>query len=213
MAGAVGSRRADLTAAARSKAGAGLDVPPGLRRRIVRMRHAGMTLQGIADVQATLGYKGRDPGERRAPRAELLRTRQPRISPQFRHFCPQKLANCGIPAFEWARPECTAWRPKAVHGPIQGGGLVAAQSACIDSRSSRPLNLGGPGFRRSGLRARKQQQGPARRRRQVPSARPDGRRAGLQVETCGSRQPDVARAPLRRGSSRAARAYRSNSAR
>ena len=71
------ARRADLTAAARSKAGAGLDVPPALRRRIVRMRHAGMTLQGIADrlnqegvptlrggamwrpssVQATVGYK------------------------------------------------------------------------------------------------------------------------------------------------------------
>lgn len=71
------ARRADLTAAARSKSGGGLDVPPALRRRIVRMRHAGMTLQGIADrlnqegvptlrggtmwrpssVQATLGYR------------------------------------------------------------------------------------------------------------------------------------------------------------
>jgi DNA invertase Pin-like site-specific DNA recombinase len=70
------ARRADMTAAARSK-GVAHTVPLKLRRRIVRMRKAGMTLQAIADrlneegvptlrggarwrpssVQATLGYK------------------------------------------------------------------------------------------------------------------------------------------------------------
>jgi DNA invertase Pin-like site-specific DNA recombinase len=70
------ARRADMTAAARSK-GVAQTVPLKLRRRIVRMRKAGMTLQAIADrlneegvptlrggvrwrpssVQATLGYK------------------------------------------------------------------------------------------------------------------------------------------------------------
>jgi DNA invertase Pin-like site-specific DNA recombinase len=70
------ARRADMTAAARSK-GVAHTVRLKLRRRIVRMRKAGMTLQAIADrlneegvptlrggtrwrpssVQATLGYK------------------------------------------------------------------------------------------------------------------------------------------------------------
>lgn len=70
-------RRAEMTAAARSKAGGAQTIPLKLRRRIVRMRKAGMTLQAIADrlneegvptlrggarwrpssVQATLGYK------------------------------------------------------------------------------------------------------------------------------------------------------------
>jgi DNA invertase Pin-like site-specific DNA recombinase len=68
------ARRADMTAAARSKAP---EVPARLRRRIVQLRRAGLTLQSIADrlneegvptlrggarwrpssVQATLGYK------------------------------------------------------------------------------------------------------------------------------------------------------------
>jgi len=71
------ARRADMTAAARSKAGAPSAIPLDLRRRIVQMRNAGMTLQAIADqlnedgvptvrggarwrpssVQATVGYK------------------------------------------------------------------------------------------------------------------------------------------------------------
>jgi DNA invertase Pin-like site-specific DNA recombinase len=71
------ARRAEMTSAARSKAAAAHAIPSGLRRRIVRMRSAGMTLQAIADqlndegvptmrggaewrpssVQATLGYK------------------------------------------------------------------------------------------------------------------------------------------------------------
>jgi DNA invertase Pin-like site-specific DNA recombinase len=71
------ARRADMTAAARSKVGGTQTIPLRLRRRIVRMRKAGMTLQAIADrlneegvptlrggarwrpssVQATLGYK------------------------------------------------------------------------------------------------------------------------------------------------------------
>ena len=71
------ARRAEMTSAARSKAAAAHAIPAGLRRRIVRMRSAGMTLQAIADqlnhegvptirggarwrpssVQATLGYK------------------------------------------------------------------------------------------------------------------------------------------------------------
>ena len=71
------ARRADMTAAARSKAGIVPDVPVRLRRRIVQMRRTGLTLQAIADrlneegvptvrggalwrpssVQATLGYK------------------------------------------------------------------------------------------------------------------------------------------------------------
>lgn len=70
-------RRAEMTAAARSKAVGAQAIPLTLRRRIVRMRKAGMTLQAIADrlneegvptlrggarwrpssVQATLGYK------------------------------------------------------------------------------------------------------------------------------------------------------------
>jgi DNA invertase Pin-like site-specific DNA recombinase len=70
-------RRAERTAAARAKAASAREVPLALRRRIVRMRRAGMTLQAIADqlnadgvptvrggamwrpssVQATLGYK------------------------------------------------------------------------------------------------------------------------------------------------------------
>jgi DNA invertase Pin-like site-specific DNA recombinase len=70
------TRRANRTAAARSKA-ADPELKPGLRRRIVLMRSAGMTLQAIADrlnqdgvptvrggemwrpssVQASLGYK------------------------------------------------------------------------------------------------------------------------------------------------------------
>jgi DNA invertase Pin-like site-specific DNA recombinase len=70
-------RRAEMTAAARSKAGVAHAIPSGLRRRIVRMRSAGMTLQAIADqlheegvptirggarwrpssVQGALGYK------------------------------------------------------------------------------------------------------------------------------------------------------------
>jgi DNA invertase Pin-like site-specific DNA recombinase len=71
------ARRAEMTSAARSKAAAAHAVPSDLRRRIVRMRSADMTLQAIADqlndegvptmrggarwrpssVQATLGYK------------------------------------------------------------------------------------------------------------------------------------------------------------
>jgi DNA invertase Pin-like site-specific DNA recombinase len=71
------ARRADMTAAARSKVGGTQTIPLRLRRRIVRMRKAGMTLQAIADrlneegvptlrggarwrpssVQATVGYK------------------------------------------------------------------------------------------------------------------------------------------------------------
>jgi len=71
------ARRADMTAAARSKVSGNQTIPLRLRRRIVRMRKAGMTLQAIADrlneegvptlrggarwrpssVQATLGYK------------------------------------------------------------------------------------------------------------------------------------------------------------
>jgi DNA invertase Pin-like site-specific DNA recombinase len=71
------ARRAAMTAAARSKKGAAPDISSDLRRRIVRMRRAGMTLQAIADrlnqdgvptmrggavwrpssVQAKLGYK------------------------------------------------------------------------------------------------------------------------------------------------------------
>jgi DNA invertase Pin-like site-specific DNA recombinase len=71
------ARRAEMTSAARSKAAAVRAIPSDLRRRIVRMRSAGMTLQAIADqlddegvptirggarwrpssVQATLGYK------------------------------------------------------------------------------------------------------------------------------------------------------------
>jgi DNA invertase Pin-like site-specific DNA recombinase len=71
------ARRAEMTSAARSKAAAAHAIPSDLRRRIVRMRSAGLTLQAIADqlndagvptirggakwrpssVQATLGYK------------------------------------------------------------------------------------------------------------------------------------------------------------
>jgi DNA invertase Pin-like site-specific DNA recombinase len=71
------ARRADMTAAARLKARVAPAIPSRLRRRIVQMRNAGMTLQGIADqlnesgvptsrggakwrpssVQAALGYK------------------------------------------------------------------------------------------------------------------------------------------------------------
>jgi DNA invertase Pin-like site-specific DNA recombinase len=71
------ARRAEMTSAARSKAALVQAIPSDLRRRIVRMRRAGMTLQAIADqlndesvptirggarwrpssVQATLGYK------------------------------------------------------------------------------------------------------------------------------------------------------------
>jgi DNA invertase Pin-like site-specific DNA recombinase len=71
------TRRAEMTAAARSKSGIAQEVPTRLRRRIVGMRRAGLTLQAIADrlnedgvptvrggalwrpssVQATLGYK------------------------------------------------------------------------------------------------------------------------------------------------------------
>jgi DNA invertase Pin-like site-specific DNA recombinase len=71
------ARRAEMTSAARSKAAVAHAIPSDLRRRIVRMRSAGMTLQAIADqlddegvptirggarwrpssVQATLGYK------------------------------------------------------------------------------------------------------------------------------------------------------------
>jgi DNA invertase Pin-like site-specific DNA recombinase len=71
------ARRSAMTSAARSKAAAAHAIPSDLRRRIVRMRSAGMTLQAITDqlndegvptmrggarwrpssVQATLGYK------------------------------------------------------------------------------------------------------------------------------------------------------------
>jgi DNA invertase Pin-like site-specific DNA recombinase len=71
------ARRADMTAAARSRVGVTQAIPLELRRRIVQMRKAGMTLQAIADrlneegvptvrggarwrpssVQATVGYK------------------------------------------------------------------------------------------------------------------------------------------------------------
>jgi DNA invertase Pin-like site-specific DNA recombinase len=74
------ARRAEMTAAARSKAAAAHAIPADVRRRIVRMRRAGLTLQAIADrlnsdgvptmrggarwrpssVQATLGYKRPD---------------------------------------------------------------------------------------------------------------------------------------------------------
>jgi DNA invertase Pin-like site-specific DNA recombinase len=74
------ARRAEMTSAARSKAAAAHAIPAALRRRIVRMRRAGLTLQAIADqlntegvptirggarwrpssVQATLGYKRPD---------------------------------------------------------------------------------------------------------------------------------------------------------
>jgi DNA invertase Pin-like site-specific DNA recombinase len=71
------ARRLEMTSAARSKAAAAQAIPSELKRRIVRMRSADMTLQGIADqlnhdgvptprggkrwrpssVQAILGYK------------------------------------------------------------------------------------------------------------------------------------------------------------
>jgi DNA invertase Pin-like site-specific DNA recombinase len=71
------SRRAEMTAAARSKVAIASAIRPELRRRIIRMRGAGMTLQSIADdlneggvptvrggakwrpssVQSALGYK------------------------------------------------------------------------------------------------------------------------------------------------------------
>jgi DNA invertase Pin-like site-specific DNA recombinase len=71
------ARRREMTSAARSKAAAAHAIPSDLRRRIVRLRSAGMTLQAIADqlndegvptirggarwrpssVQVTLGYK------------------------------------------------------------------------------------------------------------------------------------------------------------
>jgi DNA invertase Pin-like site-specific DNA recombinase len=71
------SRRAEMTAAARSKVAIAPAIRPELRRRIIRMRGAGMTLQSIADdlneeevptarggakwrpssVQSALGYK------------------------------------------------------------------------------------------------------------------------------------------------------------
>jgi DNA invertase Pin-like site-specific DNA recombinase len=77
------SNRAHRTAKARSKAGHSGEVPSKVRRRIVQMRRAGMTLQAIADrlneegvptvrggamwrpssVQATLGYKRPRPWE------------------------------------------------------------------------------------------------------------------------------------------------------
>jgi DNA invertase Pin-like site-specific DNA recombinase len=75
------SRRAEMTAAARSKVAIAPAIRPELRRRIVRMRGAGMTLQSIADdlneegvptprggakwrpssVQSALGYKRPSP--------------------------------------------------------------------------------------------------------------------------------------------------------
>lgn len=75
------SRRAEMTAAARSKVAIAPAIPPELRRRIIRMRGAGMTLQSIADdlteegvptarggakwrpssVQSALGYKRPSP--------------------------------------------------------------------------------------------------------------------------------------------------------
>jgi DNA invertase Pin-like site-specific DNA recombinase len=71
------ARRSEMTSAARSKAAVTHAMPASLKRRIVRMRSAGLTLQAIADelneegvptprggvrwrpssVQATLGYK------------------------------------------------------------------------------------------------------------------------------------------------------------
>ena len=75
------SRRAELTSAARSKLPVNGTISSGLRRRIVRLRGAGLTLQAIADmlneegvpttrggaiwrpssVQAALGYKRPEP--------------------------------------------------------------------------------------------------------------------------------------------------------
>jgi hypothetical protein len=75
------TRRADMTAAARSKVAIAPAIPPELRSRIIRMRGAGMTLQAIADdlneegvptarggakwrpssVQSALGYKRPSP--------------------------------------------------------------------------------------------------------------------------------------------------------
>jgi DNA invertase Pin-like site-specific DNA recombinase len=75
------SRRADMTAAARSKVAIASAIRPELRRRIIRMRDAGMTLQSIADdlneegvptlrggakwrpssVQSALGYRRPSP--------------------------------------------------------------------------------------------------------------------------------------------------------
>ena len=75
------TRRADRTSAARSKRAIQRTIPPALRRRIVRMRRAGLTLQAIADdlnddgvptvrggatwrpssVQAALGYRRPEP--------------------------------------------------------------------------------------------------------------------------------------------------------
>ena len=71
------TRRSELTSAARAKGAASRAITPDLKRRIVRMRRAGMTLQAIADdlndegvptvrggatwrpssVQAALGYR------------------------------------------------------------------------------------------------------------------------------------------------------------
>jgi DNA invertase Pin-like site-specific DNA recombinase len=89
------NRRAALTSAARAKVPISRTIPPTLRRRIQRLRRAGMTLQGIADlfneegvptarggarwrpssVQAALGYRRPEPlaikepaGSRRASR-------------------------------------------------------------------------------------------------------------------------------------------------
>lgn len=74
-------RRAELTSAARAKPAAAGTISPAVRRRIVRLRGAGLTLQAIADmlndesvptarggavwrpssVQTALGYKRPDP--------------------------------------------------------------------------------------------------------------------------------------------------------
>jgi DNA invertase Pin-like site-specific DNA recombinase len=81
------ARRAAKTSAARQKADVLHSIPPDLKRRIVRMRKAGMTLQAIADdlnddgvptprggaewrpssVQAALGYKRPRPWHAKEP--------------------------------------------------------------------------------------------------------------------------------------------------
>jgi DNA invertase Pin-like site-specific DNA recombinase len=100
------SRRAEMTSAARAKAASPLAIEPKLKRRIRRMRGAGMTLQAIADelnaeriptprggatwrpssVQAALGYRRPRPfrprleGVEGAPQADgiVARTVVPR---------------------------------------------------------------------------------------------------------------------------------------
>jgi DNA invertase Pin-like site-specific DNA recombinase len=97
------ARRVEMTSAARAKAASPLTIDPKLKRRVRRMRAAGMTLQAIADDLNGEGLPTPRGGARWRPssvQAALGYRRPRRFVPQLDavHGAPRPAANDGGPA-------------------------------------------------------------------------------------------------------------------